>query len=280
MRTRKNRSRPKARLSVGERSGIIALATAFLLGFVDLSLAALPLVLFLIVCMVALFLPGASFYLPVISRGCSGKMAVALTFDDGPDPGTTPQLLQLLGKHRAAASFFVNGGKASRHPRLIKQMVARGHAVCNHSYRHDNLLLLKNPDTVYRDIEAAQAALRKLGVIALAFRPPAGITTPRLQRALERTNLFTVNYSCRALDFGNRRVRHLARRILSRVRPDDIILLHDVTPTPADLMPEWLAEVEKILTGLKDRGLSVLPLSEIIGKPVMVPVTGKKGALT
>ena len=84
------------------RIGCVALLAAALLAWVDLRLAVIPLGVFMLVCMAAPFIPTCSFFLPVISRGTCRRKAVAFTFDDGPDPLTTPELLRLLKKHRLA----------------------------------------------------------------------------------------------------------------------------------------------------------------------------------
>ena len=100
---------------------------------------AIPLGIFMVLCMAAPFIPTCSFFLPVISRGTCSRKAVALTFDDGPDPLTTPELLRLLKKHRVSATFFVTGHRVVRYPQLTKDIIAQGHSLANHSFHHDML---------------------------------------------------------------------------------------------------------------------------------------------
>jgi peptidoglycan/xylan/chitin deacetylase (PgdA/CDA1 family) len=176
-------------LSPGEKTGIAAILAALVLALVDIRLAAVPLAGFLVFCLAAPFACRAGFFLPVISRGRSGKRAVALTFDDGPDPLTTPALLRLLARHRAPATFFVIGKKAEMHPELIRAILAGGHLVGNHTYRHDTLVMLKSAAILAREIEAAQAAVAPFGVVPLAFRPPVGITSPRLGEVLSGSGM-------------------------------------------------------------------------------------------
>jgi peptidoglycan/xylan/chitin deacetylase (PgdA/CDA1 family) len=206
----------------------------------------------------------------VISRGTSGKNAVAITFDDGPDPLTTPLLLNLLEKYKINATFFITGEKAARHPELVKQLVSRGHLVGNHSYNHSYRVLFKAGRSIVEDIQAAQGVFNNLGIIPLAYRPPAGLTSPGLKSALMKTGLYAVNFSCRPLDAGNRRLNNMAGKILDRLCPDDIILLHDLRPTDEKLIPDWLNEIELLLKGIDKMGFTILPLSELIGKPVMM----------
>ena len=225
-------------------------------------------------CLAAPFFPRFGFYLPVISRGTSGKKAVAITFDDGPDPLTTPLLLKLLLTHQVKATFFITGKKAAAHPELVKELVRQGHSVGNHSYHHSYRMLFKTCPSIVADIEATQKVLRDFGIRPLAFRPPAGITSPRLGSALLKTGLYLVNFSCRPLDGGNRRINNIAQKILNRIGPDDIVLLHDNRPPDEGLIPAWLNEIELLLAGIETKGLMVLPLSELIGKPVMVSKVG------
>jgi peptidoglycan/xylan/chitin deacetylase (PgdA/CDA1 family) len=255
--------------SMAAKNGLTALLLAVLLFIFDSRLAAVPLAAFLMLCLAAPFFPRFGFYLPVISRGTSGKKAVAITFDDGPDPLTAPPLLKLLLTNQVQATFFITGKKAAAHPELVKQVVSHGHSVGNHSYHHSYRMLFKTCPSIVEDIEATQKVLRDLGIRPLIFRPPAGITSPRLGSALAKTGLYLVNFSCRPLDGGNRRIKNLAGKILKRVRPDDIILLHDCRPLNERLIPQWLNEIERLLAGLAAAGFAVLPLSELIGKPVM-----------
>ncbi len=249
--------------------GLGALQAAALLACVDTRLAALPLGIFLFLCFAAPFFPRSGFYLPVIYRGPARGRAVSLTFDDGPDPAVTPALLELLAKHGASAAFFVTGRRAAARPDLVRMILERGHEIGNHSYNHSPLLMFRSTDAIRKEIAGTQEALARLGVTPLAFRPPVGVTGPRLWRPLLESGMFCVNFSRRARDAGNRRVRGLSKRIARRVRPGDIVLLHDVAPSKDFDVRSWLGEIEALIVSLKDRGFEILPLSSLIGRPVM-----------
>lgn len=231
--------------------------------------AALPLVLFVFLCAAASLSPRSSFFLPVISRGGTGQKMVALTFDDGPDPLTTPPLLEILARYGMKATFFVSGQEAERHPELINTILSRGHLIGNHSYSHSPCLMLRPYGKLFQEIAGAQNIIEQFGILSFAFRPPVGLTNPKLGPVLSRLGMVCVTFSCRAYDRGNRQIRGLAGKILKKVRPDDIILLHDVRPPAIKDIPCWLNEMESILSGLKKQGFSVLPLDELIGRPVM-----------
>jgi len=252
-------------------AGAVSFAAAVLLLPVDIRLSAIPLCLFVLACLAAPFCPTIGFFLPIISRGTAQKNGVALTFDDGPDPLTTPSLLRLLSEYNARATFFVTGKKAALYPDLIKAMVASGHAIGNHTFNHDTLIMLKGRRALDKEIGDTQRLLKTLGIATHLFRPPAGITNPILGDILTAYKLVCINFSCRAFDAGNRRIRHLSKKIAASVRSGEIILLHDTAPAgkPDEMVPRWLNEVEQIINELVNKGLSILPLSEIIDMPVM-----------
>jgi peptidoglycan-N-acetylglucosamine deacetylase len=265
----KDRPQSKPRFSLAHWSGLAALLLAVMLLAWDPRLAALPLMLFLLLCCAAPFLPGFGFFLAIISRGRPDCPAAAITFDDGPDPLSTPSLLALLEAHGAQATFFVTGQKAECYPDLVREIVSQGHTVGNHTYSHDNFIMFKSIKALVREIDAAQQVFRRLGFTPSAFRPPVGVTNPRLARALDQTGLYIVNFSKRAGDMGNRRIKHLSRRILKRLRPGDIIMLHDIPPRPTGRLGAWLEQVEQVLSGIEARGLAIRPLAELIDRPVM-----------
>jgi len=266
----KNENPDRSTLSLAELVGFVSCLVAALFLFYDVRLTIIPLSFFLMLCIVAPFLPRFSFFLPIISRGKSEKKAVAITFDDGPDSLTTPELLRLLSKHDIKATFFVAGKKAAEYPELIKEIVSQGHSVGNHSYSHDRFIMLKSIAALLKEVESTQDVLKGFGVTPLAFRPPGGITTPRLRKVLQKLGMYNVNFSCRVIDGGNRWVNGLSEKLLKRIRSDDIVALHDIRPQKEALFSYWLNEIELIFSGIKSKGFSVLPLSALIEKPVMI----------
>jgi peptidoglycan-N-acetylglucosamine deacetylase len=255
--------------SLAEWCGLIALSSYPLLWMVNPHFTVIPLSLFIMACAVAPLFPTLSFFIPVICKGGVPGRAVSLTFDDGPDPVSTPLLLSTLKKHDMKATFFVTGKRCRQHPELIREIVLHGHTIGNHSYTHDNLLMFRSVEVITEEILETQRILKTLGITPKLFRPPVGITTPRIAEAVLRTGLITVTFSNRAGDMGNRNVRNLSSRILRRLKSNDIILLHDITPPRKPDLQYWLRETEKILRGIKANGFNVLPLEELIGQPVM-----------
>ena len=231
-------------------------------------LALIPLLLFLLLCSIAPFCPQWGFFLPIISKSITGSKGVALTFDDGPSPITTPILLHLLKSYNYKATFFVIGRKAEKHPDLIADIIADGHTIGNHSWQHDNLLMLRSRKRLKKDIKKTQATLETYGVLPLVFRPPVGITNPLLKAVLREEQLLAVTFSCRAFDYGNRKIANLAERITSKLKPGNIILLHDIEPETEDAVQEWKKEINILFATLVKEGYEVLPLEQLIGSGV------------
>jgi len=160
---------------------------------------------------------------PAAARG-----AIAITLDDGPDPEVTPRVLELLARHGAAASFFLIGERAARHPQLVRDIVAAGHRVENHTQRHRHDFALLGPGRYAREIGAAQAVLGELaGSVPRFFRAPAGFRNPFLDLALVRLGLQLVSWTRRGFDTRARDAAVVRARLTRGLAAGDILLLHD-----------------------------------------------------
>ena len=163
---------------------------------------------------------------------------IALTIDDGPDPVVTPQVLALLDRHGVRATFFCIGEQAERYPELCREIVRRGHAVENHSQRHRHHFSLLGPAGYRREIAAAQQTLSRItGVTPLFFRAPAGLRNPFLAPVLAHLDLQLASWSARGFDTRSSNTKRVLQRLLRRLRPGAILLLHDgnAAQTPEDI---------------------------------------------
>jgi peptidoglycan/xylan/chitin deacetylase (PgdA/CDA1 family) len=112
---------------------------------------------------------------------------VAITIDDGPDPEVTPQVLAILAKHRARATFFCIAERVERYPELAQACVQQGHAVENHSQSHSHGFTFFSPGALRRDLQQAQQSIERIcGVRPRFFRAPAGLRSPLLDPVLQR----------------------------------------------------------------------------------------------
>lgn len=257
----------KQDFSTAEKTGFVVLASALLLLPLNPFWAVIPLGGFLLFSLAAPFFPEFSYYLPIISRGKKSLRAVSLTFDDGPSPTSTPFLLDLLARYGLRATFFVVGEKAEKHPELIARIIAEGHSLGNHSWKHDPFLMLKTKKRLAKDIHDTQQLLQKWAIQPLVFRPPVGITGPRLAGVLAAEGLLAVNYSCRAYDRGNRDVRNISDKIIKNLQYGDIIMLHDLPPYHNSQAELWRQEVDRLLAALA-KNQCTIPLEKLIEHPV------------
>jgi peptidoglycan-N-acetylglucosamine deacetylase len=161
----------------------------------------------------------------------AGSARVAITIDDGPDPEVTPQVLDLLDRYNAHATFFCIGEIARRHPHCVEAIVARGHAVENHSQRHRHNFSLLGPRALEREIAAAQQTLTEISdVRPLFFRAPAGLRNPFLEPVLCRLGLHLASWTRRGFDTRTRDAAVVTQRLLRGLAPRDILLVHDGHP--------------------------------------------------
>jgi peptidoglycan/xylan/chitin deacetylase (PgdA/CDA1 family) len=187
---------------------------------------------------------------------------IALTLDDGPDPEVTPRVLQLLARAGARASFFCIAERAARHPALVREMVAQGHAVENHSLRHRHDFSLLGPRGYLREIGAAQEALAAAaGSAPRFFRAPAGLRNPFLEPALARLGLELVSWTRRGFDTASADPATVRARLVRGLAAGDILLLHDGHAARGrDGVASVLAVLPRLLEDLSAAGLRPVTL--------------------
>lgn len=206
----------------------------------------------------AVFKPGCSWLGPVVTGfDADGRREVWLTIDDGPDPGDSPRMLDLLARHGARATFFLVGERARRRPDLVTAIRARGHGVANHSETHAREWFWGfGPRRVGREIDRAREALG--GNDGKLFRPPVGMQNPFLFPALATRGMRHVGWSARGFDGVNGHdPLRAAARLLAGVRPGAILLLHEGFRGPRGERLN-VRGLERVLTGLAERGYAAI----------------------
>lgn len=188
---------------------------------------------------------------------------VALTFDDGPDPRVTPRVLDLLAAYDARATFFCIGRRAEEHPELIREIVARGHRVENHSYRHTKVFAFLGPRSQADEVDRAQDVLQELaGRRPTFFRAPAGFRNVWLDRILARRGLRLASWTRRGYDTADRRPARVARRLVRGLATGDVLLLHDGSGArDSNGRPVALGALPRILEEIAARGYGTAFLS-------------------
>lgn len=160
-------------------------------------------------------------------RGSARRRAVALTFDDGPEPPYTERILDILGEFGAKATFFVVGSQVLHHPVLARRILDEGHLLGNHTHSHPNLLL-RAPGAAREELALASASIERVtGIWPQWFRPPFGFRYPWNVTQAARLGQATVTWSLNPRDFENPPPDVLAQRVLRQARSGDIVLMHD-----------------------------------------------------
>jgi peptidoglycan/xylan/chitin deacetylase (PgdA/CDA1 family) len=182
---------------------------------------------------------------------------VALTFDDGPHPQFTPQLLDLLRKYDIKATFFVVGKMAEKYPDLVKTEAEEGHVVGNHTYDHVNLTRIPQTQVQVEWQACSDVVKDILGKAPRYCRPPGGDFDGEVVAAAERCGLTTVLWTDDPGDYTSPGDGRIETRTLSRISNGGIILLHDGIQQTIDVLPQ-------IIEHLQHRGYKFVTIPEMV----------------
>lgn len=200
----------------------------------------------------------ANYFLKSVNYG--KRKSVALTFDDGPDPETTPRILQVLKEKDIKAAFFVIGKKAEKYPELLRQMDEEGHIVANHTFSHHYFTAFFSTEKLRAELVKCNAVISDiLGKKPLFFRPPFGVTNPRYAKVLKDLGLNSIGWSLRSLDTKAENKYQIINKIISEIQTRDIILLHDNLSVTAD-------SLEDVIEHCRQKGIRIETLSKLIQK--------------
>ncbi len=182
---------------------------------------------------------------------------IALTFDDGPSIYTL-EVLNLLKKYNAKATFFCIGKNIEQHPEILQKVIDEGHLLGNHSYSHSKFFDFYNAKKITEELRKTDELLEKFTSKKINFfRPPYGVTTPSIRRALKVTQHKTIGWNIRSLDGGTTNVELILSRIKKRVSPGGIVLLHD-TGTHSVFV------LEQFLQFLQQNNYQVVSIEELL----------------
>lgn len=176
---------------------------------------------------------------------------IYLTFDDGPDPQTTPRLLELLEESSVPAMFFLIGRNVERHPELVESIKKAGHIVANHSYSHPWLLSLSTT-AVEQEIERTNRAIADItGEAPTFFRAPYGFMDQRAGDCLKERNMTPVYWGAAPEDWSAPGIERVVRRVLFKLAPGTVVVLHE----GFEIGEQTIAAAKQIICTAKERGL-------------------------
>jgi peptidoglycan/xylan/chitin deacetylase (PgdA/CDA1 family) len=179
----------------------------------------------------AVLVPGNRWLGPVVRKlpGSGSRREVWLTIDDGPCPRETPEILDLLDRAGAKATFFMVGKRAAAHPGLVAEVVRRGHAVGNHTWSHPaGTFWCASRRRLRSEIAEGQRVLAQLaGSPPRFFRAPVGMKPPGLHPELGRQGLRLVGWSARGFDGVSRDVPGVVGRLVRGLEPGAVLVVHE-----------------------------------------------------
>ncbi|HEL1644074.1 TPA: polysaccharide deacetylase family protein [Streptococcus suis] len=183
---------------------------------------------------------------------------VALTFDDGPNPNTTPVVLDLLKKYNAKATFFVVGKAVAGNEAILRRMVAEGHVIANHTWNHPNLVTISG-EQVQREIQDTQAAITEAtGIVPTMVRPPYGSVN---QAVVNQMGLPSIYWSVDSKDWKSRDPQAILKEIKEQTCPGSIILMHDIHQSTVD-------SLESVLQYLTGEGYTMVTITDLLTGPL------------
>ncbi len=203
--------------------------------------------LFLLIQFCGAYFIGMNFHVDSLNSLNTGEKKVLLTFDDGPHEPNTARVLGVLKKHNVKAVFFVIGKNIQGREAIMQQLIAEGHQIGNHSFSHDAKIDLWSSKKIAEDLAACQKLIEQYQPGNALFRPPYGVTNPNMAKAIKRNNLQSIGWNIRSYDTSIKDIEKIKQRVLSRLKPGAIILLHD----RLDYLPELL---EQLIPAIKERG--------------------------
>ncbi|KLU64216.1 peptidoglycan-N-acetylglucosamine deacetylase [Desulfosporosinus acididurans] len=183
------------------------------------------------------------------------EKVVALTFDDGPDPIDTPQVLEILKEKEVRATFFVLGQAVKDNPRLLKRLANEGHEIGNHSYDHDykQQRLLKEISQTDDEVYAAT------GIHTYFYRPPGGFLSKAQLESIKKNGHVVALWSVDSKDWRNPGVNQIVKNVMNNVFPGAIILMHD----GGYHRTQTVKALGLIIDSLKREGYRIVTLSEL-----------------
>jgi len=200
----------------------------------------------------------------VVYRVPTKEKVVALTFDDGPHPQFTPEVLNLLAQYHVKATFFMIGKRMEQYPEIVREVAKQGHIIANHTYTHPHDIELDTRGQVKRELEGCEQVIERLtGKRAHLFRPPRGLIDSTVFMVAEEEGYRTILWTVSADHHDAPTPQLMAKRVLQHIRPGGIILAHDGT-----FCTRWkdVAATPLIIEELRRQGYWFVIIPELLSR--------------
>jgi peptidoglycan/xylan/chitin deacetylase (PgdA/CDA1 family) len=243
---------------------------AFLLLFIAIALADfwypisvvsyfLTPIIFLTVTLIGSYFIQWNYFFYSINKGDRSSNKIAITFDDAPLEPYTNQVLDLLKQHNIKALFFLIGKQIKGNEAIVQRIINEGHIIGNHSFSHANSFPVFSINKMIADTQQCDDEIERVtGKRVRLFRPPFGVTNPRVGATVKQQDYVSIGWSLRSYDTTITNRTKLMKRCLVSLRAGDVVLFHDWGKHTLDILPEWIEEVNK-------RGLEIVRADELLG---------------
>ncbi|MCT2536284.1 polysaccharide deacetylase family protein [Aquibacillus koreensis] len=203
----------------------------------------------------------------VVLSGSPTDNTVALTFDDGPDPRFTPQILDVLKEYDVKATFFLLGSRAAAFPDLVQRIQDEGHVISNHTYWHPNLVEQADIGVLENEVTRTENELaEQIGYKTKLFRAPYGFLYDELVEKLAVMNYSVVGWSVDSLDWQESPPEEIAYNVLNNIHPGAIILMHDGAEWEGD-RTNTIKSLRQIIPALQEQGFAFETVPELLNIP-------------
>jgi len=198
------------------------------------------------------------FFLASSNKSNTAKHEIALTFDDGPDEKNTIRVLDALDKYNAKATFFCIGKKLNSLPSVAQEIVRRGHSLANHSFSHASYFPILSTAKIIVELEKTNTIIETIAnTNNTLFRPPFGVTNPRIARAAKQMQMEVIGWSIRSYDTTGANIKNVIDRVDNQLKPGAIVLLHDDRNTTPEIL-------EGILRSMQQKKLRSVKVEELL----------------
>lgn len=202
-----------------------------------------------------------------ILQGPADQNRIALTFDDGPDPRFTEEVLDVLNQYNVPATFFLMGSRAVAFPEIAQRINNEGHVIGNHTYFHPNLVEEGDIPTLEREVARTEDALNDvIGYRTSLFRPPYGFLYNELVEKLAEMQYLIIGWSVDSLDWQEDPPEVIASNVLDNVHPGAVILMHDGADWDGD-RTNTIESLRQIIPTLQEQGYEFVTVPELLNVP-------------
>lgn len=213
----------------------------------------------LVITVIGSFSPHWNFHLNAFTSNSNiSTKKIAITFDDGPNSQFTPEVLNILSKYNAKGTFFCIGQQVEKNPEVLKSIVNEGHLAGNHSYSHNYFINFKSTQGWVAELQRTDNIMEKvIGTKPTLFRPPFGVTTPHLAKAVKASGHHVIAWNIRSFDTVLKNPEVILKRLTHKLKPGSIILLHDNHP-------EIVYILERLLQFLQKNGYQMVTINQLL----------------